>query len=298
MAVKMVRGIEPIDRVVAIEPVRPLLVVVYLLTGCARPEVCPDGVSPGSATPATPSAEAGYLVFAHAHNDYEHERPLLDALDQGFYSVEADLWLRDGEIIVAHNCFSNAGSLRELYLDPLQARVDEKGSVHGDGERFTLWLDLKEGRKELRDALHQLLERYSMLSSFEQDRVSLRAVTAVLTGDHDSKVAFCAELPGRRACRDSNNFSLDDPRADSSWRHYALNWGSYVDWDGEGEIGDGERERLRCLVDQAHASGRRIRFWAAPDTEAFWRLALEEGVDYINTDRLDELSAFLRSYAP
>ena len=25
---------------------------------------------------------------AHAHNDYEHKRPLLDALDQGFCSVE------------------------------------------------------------------------------------------------------------------------------------------------------------------------------------------------------------------
>ena len=29
-------------------------------------------------SPVTP------LVNAHAHNDYEHERPLLDALDQDF----------------------------------------------------------------------------------------------------------------------------------------------------------------------------------------------------------------------
>lgn len=38
------------------------------------------------------------LPRAHAHNDYEHARPLLDALDHGFTSVEADVWLVDGEL--------------------------------------------------------------------------------------------------------------------------------------------------------------------------------------------------------
>ncbi len=32
------------------------------------------------------------LTRAHAHNDYEHKRPLWDALDRGFGSVGADIW--------------------------------------------------------------------------------------------------------------------------------------------------------------------------------------------------------------
>lgn len=32
------------------------------------------------------------LERAHAHNDYEHDRPLFDALDSGFKSVEADVF--------------------------------------------------------------------------------------------------------------------------------------------------------------------------------------------------------------
>jgi hypothetical protein len=40
------------------------------------------------------------LTSAHAHNDYEHSRPLLDALDNGFCSVEADIWLTNGVDIV------------------------------------------------------------------------------------------------------------------------------------------------------------------------------------------------------
>ena len=43
------------------------------------------------------------LINAHAHNDYEHPRPLLDALDHGFCSVEADIYLVEGQLLVAHN---------------------------------------------------------------------------------------------------------------------------------------------------------------------------------------------------
>ena len=36
------------------------------------------------------------LGQAHAHNDYYHKRPLLDALSHGFCSVEADVFLKNG----------------------------------------------------------------------------------------------------------------------------------------------------------------------------------------------------------
>ena len=42
------------------------------------------------------------LERAHSHNDYSRPRPLLDALDAGFCSVEADIFLVDGELLVAH----------------------------------------------------------------------------------------------------------------------------------------------------------------------------------------------------
>ena len=40
---------------------------------------------------------------AHAHNDYEHTHPLFDALDQGFGSIEPDIYLVNGDLLVAHN---------------------------------------------------------------------------------------------------------------------------------------------------------------------------------------------------
>lgn len=37
------------------------------------------------------------IMIAQAHNDYYHPRPLRDALELGFASVEADVFLVDGE---------------------------------------------------------------------------------------------------------------------------------------------------------------------------------------------------------
>jgi hypothetical protein len=38
------------------------------------------------------------LSRAHAHNDYEHDRPLYDAFAHGFNSVEADVFLVDDDL--------------------------------------------------------------------------------------------------------------------------------------------------------------------------------------------------------
>ena len=70
-------------------------------------------------TPAGPTP----LLRAHAHNDYEHDRPLYDALDHGFTSVEADIHLVDGQLHVAHDSdeITPNRTLRSLYLEPLPA---------------------------------------------------------------------------------------------------------------------------------------------------------------------------------
>jgi len=69
------------------------------------------------------------LIHAHAHNDYEHTRPLLDALDHGFCSVEADIYLVEDKLLVAHNRrdAKPERTLQALYLDPLRERVKRNG---------------------------------------------------------------------------------------------------------------------------------------------------------------------------
>jgi hypothetical protein len=48
-------------------------------------------------------------------------------------------------------------------------------------------------------------------------------------------------------------------------------------------------------VAKSHAHGRKIRFWATPETVEAWRQFRTSGVDMINTDDLAGLEKFLRS---
>lgn len=246
-------------------------------------------------TPPKAGPDCGLLARAHSHNDYEHPCPLLDALEQGFYSVEADIWLVEGEILVSHNKGAYKGSLKELYLDPLQDRVNKKGSVHGDGRTFLLWIDIKDERPELNSALDTLLEQYSMLTLFTEDKIEERPVTVILTGDLTSKSRHVAEPSPRRVCRDGL-YSKDDPKADNRWTWIALNWGNFFKWKGEGEISPEEKEKLVSLLADIHGKGRKVRFWANPDVETFWKLGVDTGIDLINTDRLEDLHDFLVEY--
>src|SRR5262249_44809854 len=81
------------------------------------------------------------LTRVHAHNDYVHPHPLFDALDHGFCSVEADIYLVDSQLLVAHERFQTKPehTLQALYLDPLRERVKKNGGhVYPNGPEFTL----------------------------------------------------------------------------------------------------------------------------------------------------------------
>src|SRR4051794_7241519 len=91
--------------------------------------------------PSYGGPEVKPLLNAHAHNDYAHPRPLFDALDQGFTSVEADVFPVDGELLVGHNRrdLKPDRTLETLYLAPLADRVEKNsGHVFPQATRFFL----------------------------------------------------------------------------------------------------------------------------------------------------------------
>src|SRR6476659_2263809 len=91
-------------------------------------------------------AETIPLIHAHAHNDYEHNRPLVDALSHGFCSVEADIHLVNGQLLVAHNLSDTdpKKTLQALYLEPLRELARKhNGKIYGSEPRFFVLVDLK-----------------------------------------------------------------------------------------------------------------------------------------------------------
>ncbi|MFF9016800.1 phosphatidylinositol-specific phospholipase C/glycerophosphodiester phosphodiesterase family protein [Streptomyces sp. NPDC014870] len=244
------------------------------------------------------------LPQAHAHNDYLHPRPLRDALAHGFTSVEADIFLVDGELLVAHEPaeLDPSRTLRSLYLDPLFARVRANhGAVHpGYRHPVQLLIDIKTDGVAAYQELHRQLRPYRrMLSTYAAGHVRLGAVTPVVSGDRAARAPMEAQA-FRHAFYDGR---LDDlaaaaPAPASFIPLISSNWTHSFGWTGTGAFPAEERDRLRSIVRTAHARGQRVRFWATPDApgparDAVWSELRAARVDHINTDDLAGLRAFL-----
>ncbi len=241
---------------------------------------------------------------AHAHNDYLHERPLLDALDNGFRSVEADIFLVEGDLWVAHSTaeLSADRTLKALYLDPLRQRMqthanDSPGSfqsVEGDGQPITLLIDLKSDGESTYRALNQLLSKYDdVFTHVDSDGVHRRGVTAIISGNRPIE-SVQSDLP-RFVGVDGR---LDDLNKDYSAELMPLisdHWGRNFQWRGKGDLPEADREKLSGILERAHRQNRRVRFWATPDHQAAWKVLNDAGVDLINTDDLEGLNQFLQT---
>ena len=237
------------------------------------------------------------LTHVHAHNDYEHTRPLFDALDHGFCSVEADIWLVDGKLLVAHNQsqVKPDRTLQSLYLDPLRERIRKNGGrVYPNGPEVMLLIDLKSKWKEIYPALRDVLKQYAdILSTFPPEGKKTNAVMAIITGDRSLEM-FAGEQV-RYAAFDGELTELDSKEPADLIPWISSNWTKSFHWRGTGSIPDDERARLKEMVAKAHQHGRRVRFWGSPDQPVFWKEILADGVDLINTDDLAGAQKFLTS---
>jgi hypothetical protein len=250
------------------------------------------------AAPAARADDPKPLERAHAHNDYLHKRPLLDALDHGFTSVEADIFLVDGKLLVAHTRreIRTDRTLEALYLDPLRERVKTNGgSVYPGGGRFHLLIDLKTAGEPTYKALAKVLAEYAdILTSIHDGKVEHKAVDVSISGDRP--IALIAGESLRYAGIDGRMLDLNSNVPAHVMPIISDSWFAHFKWRGREPISDAERQKLREAVAKAHASGRRIRFWATPDNETVWRELDAAGVDMINTDNLPGLAAFLRGH--
>jgi Glycerophosphoryl diester phosphodiesterase family len=250
--------------------------------------------------PAAAASEP--LPRAHAHNDYEHERPLQDALDHGFTSVEADIFLVEGELLVGHDPedLRPGRTLQSLYLDPLAERVRAgHGRVFpGSEQPLQLLVDIKNTGAATYTELDEVLAAYrKMLTTYHKGKVKSGAVTVVVSGDRPRELMAAQErryafYDGRLSDLGQGNPALIPLISD--------NWTNHFTWRGEGEMPDAERAKLRQIVDTAHRDGQRVRFWATPDVagparDAIWRELVAADVDHINTDDLAGLAEFLRA---
>jgi len=269
----------------------PIIVVAILVAACGAGTDAAE-ITTSTASPTVP-AIAAPAACGHAHNDYEHDRPLLDALEHGFCSVEVDIWLQPAGLLVAHDLadVEPTRTLRSLYLDPLRRWIQEHGRAYEAGPLLLL-VDVKSEPVSTYLSLDALLGEYTdILTVFENGRVTEGAVTVVVSGARDRAAMEAQRL--RYAAMDGRLEDIGSGAPVDLIPLISASWLSEFGWVGDDPLPEGKRAALESVVDRVHAEGRRIRFWAIPDTPDGWREMVDAGVDLINSDDVATLARFL-----
>ena len=234
-------------------------------------------------------------VIMHSHNDYNRTVPLWEAYSQHCGSIEADVFLQDGEILVAHNRedVSAERSLKAMYIEPIVKTFRANGGkMWKDGsERLQLMIDLKTAE-------------------------SLPGVTEIV-GEYpdvfDSENGVKVVISGARP----------DPKDFGKWPRYIWFDGDFTNgrleytpeqlervamistdlrnfarhWNGKGRMTKPELEAVTRAVEAAHAVGKPIRFWDAPEGTTAYFTFIRLGVDIVNTDHPAKCSLFFDDWA-
>jgi alkaline phosphatase len=233
--------------------------------------------------------ERKYTVSnGHAHNDYNHPVPFYTAYNAGFGSIEADIILKNHQLYVAHDTIdiTSKKTLQSLYLDPLQKVIQKnKGHVYTDSlKNLLLLIDLKTPAEPTLETFLQVLQHYKMITG-------CLTLKIVITGNqpdvsrltsYPSYIFFDGDLNKNYTIESLNKVAL-----------FSDNFRNYTSWNGEGFLVESDREKIKRAVTKSHTLNKPIRFWAAPDLPNAWYQLMSLNVDYINTDKIHEISAFL-----
>lgn len=231
-----------------------------------------------------------YLPNAHSHNDYEQKRPFSLAYEYGFASIEADVFLVEGELMVAHDRkdIQPDRTLKSLYLEPMRwAARRKKGWLYKPGQQMILMVDIKADGPEAWKTLRQQAIQYSDII-WPKGRGPVRIV---VSGDRPRSLIL--EDRPNWTTMDGRMSDLD--QVESGITMISENWRSHFTNLGLTPFKAEESQKLKAWTDKAHARGRLVRFWATPESETLWSTLLDHGVDLIGTDDPKRLASFLNA---
>lgn len=214
----------------------------------------------------------------HAHNDYEHERPLFDALRYGFRSIEVDVHAWDRQLWVAHDStdFRELPDIVSLYIDPLDSLYthDHLQSIPGS---LILLVDLKTEKESALRLLDVLTNERDHLFYNGNNQGPIQLVVS-----GNPPLDIFEEL--------DNSYLFIDGRFDHQYPTSLEKSIPWISGDFQALFGDMEGEArslsIKNRILEAHDQNRKVRFWKTHDAPQAWQELSDLGVDWIGVDDL------------
>lgn len=227
----------------------------------------------------------------HSHNDYHQNIPLLTAYYAGMGSIEADVFLKNGVLYVAHDTseITAEATLKALYLEPLAKFYQKNGNQpYADAKmKLQLVVDIKE---DYPSVLVQLIKELEAYPGVFNSQVNSNAIRIVISGD----------MPKPDDFRNYPNYLSFDGRPHVNYTADQLkriamisdDLKNYTSWNGKGNPTPADLQKMKTLIDHAHSQNKPFRFWATQDSPNTWIVLERLGADWINTDQPGKLKDF------
>ncbi|KAI0115879.1 hypothetical protein GGR51DRAFT_555755 [Nemania sp. FL0031] len=264
-----------------------------------------QSVNKGSGAPLNPwpldSLNSVLPVSCHSHNDYEQSIPVFNALAAGCISMEADVWLFDGDVIIGHLLPTLGRTLRAQYVNPLLAILNHNGGSaykSRPGQTLVLLVDFKTSDTGTLDAVVKALDplrQAGYLSRLENGVFVKKAITVVASGSAPfDRISTGDGVPNRDIFYDANLGALSGTTYTSQNSYVAsADFQDVVGQASTATLTAAQMTTITTQVNQAHAKGLVARYWNLPG-EYLWEPLKALGVDLLNADDLSNTARLPR----
>ena len=190
-----------------------------------------------------------------AHNDYAQPIPFYAAYQLQVGYIEADIFLQDGKLLVAHTRaeIDSTKTLDSLYLKPLLKQINiNDGYAYKDIKKsLNLMIDLKTEGLSTLQALVKLLQSYPKLTAAKNFEI-------VISGNVPEPIRW-SEFP---------SFIHYDGRPGKSYTAEQLArvslistaFTEYSRWNGKGVLPASDLQKIQQVKTETHAAGKKLRF--------------------------------------
>ena len=238
--------------------------------------------------------QASVSFSGHSHNDYKQNIPFLRAYYANMESIEADIFLQQGKLMIAHTLEEIVAgqTLDSLYLRPAAAMYRKHGghAFADPKKKLQLVIDIKENWPQVIPVLLRQLQAYGDVFDAHKNP---DAVRIVLSGDTPPPAMFAKIHP----------MLFFDGRPHISYTDEQLkriamisdDIKNYTAWNGKGTPFAADKAKLIAVIERAHRQNKPFRFWATHDSPNTWIELRKMGVDLINTDQPEALNSFANS---
>ncbi|PYF74417.1 alkaline phosphatase [Pedobacter nutrimenti] len=229
----------------------------------------------------------------HSHNDYKQDIPFFRAYFAGMQSIEADVFLKQGALYVAHDSteIRPEKTLLKNYIEPLAKLYKEnKGHAFADPlKKLQLVIDIKENHLQVIPSLLKEIQPYRELFNTLNNP---DAIQLVISGDMPKPSDFDRFDPILQF--DGRPYTTYSSSALKRIAMISDDLKNYSKWNGKGVPNHEDAGRMKTVIDQAHAKGKPFRFWASNDSPNTWIVLEKFGVDWLNTDLPEKVQDYYR----